>query len=429
MAKICIGIPCFSGVPPEILEDYMSFAYKLGKEMAGDELFLAIKGKSEQFRARNAIVVAALQQGCDYLFFLDDDHILSGNYDIILKLINQMEEQTHIGIIGALYYQRKDGATEPVVMKKHGDGGYISLRRSEILGKLQPVDVTGGGCMLVNMRVFDKIKEPWFAPEHKYGTDIQLCEKVKEAGYEVLCDTSIVVGHLLAERMLVSGPCEDETCWVQDYKEDVLEYLQCSTKGLARLCLEYDEMVGNEFPRELSSEALSLYYKTRPKHQVARNAAFHLMSPTIAQSSAYIKAVSAGKSKGLDFGCGTAPIGFELARFGHEMTFVDQVGSGSYDFLLWRLNKYNLEYQSYGGDYDFVLLMDIIEHMEPNICEITLEDIVRRMKPGGLLFTNYFRNEDFANIEHINMDHDRWRGFFRQLGLFTFNEDVWAKPK
>ena len=98
--RVCIGIPCFQGVTYEVLDDYMRFAYYLGRRNPQYDFFLAIKGKSEQFRARNAIVESAIATGCDYLFMLDDDHVIdidktlgpNDRYDALNKLITHLKE-------------------------------------------------------------------------------------------------------------------------------------------------------------------------------------------------------------------------------------------------------------------------------------------------------------------------------------------------
>ena len=204
--RIFIGIPAYASVAGETLEDYMRFAYYVGRRNQEYDFFLGIKGKSEQFRARNALVEAALQVDADYLFMLDDDHVLdwrnsqspSDAYDIIRKLVAHKKP-----IVGALYYHR-GGACLPVLMKEGKDGGYYYMRDDEITGGLQEVAVQGGGCMLIDMNVFSRIASPWFEPEFKYGTDVQICQKAKEQGYSVWCDTSIVIGHVKSTREVVT---------------------------------------------------------------------------------------------------------------------------------------------------------------------------------------------------------------------------------
>jgi len=208
-SRITIGIPCFQGVTFETLEDYMRFAFYLGRRYQEYEFMIAIKGKSEQFRARNSIVKQALQTDSDYILMLDDDHILdihntqspSEGYEFLRTLLEHMENDPQMGICGALYVQR-GGEQLPVVMNEGAWGPHF-LTPMEISGQLQKFDITGGGCMLIRKEIFNKVAEPWFAPEFEFGTDIQICKKAREAGYTVWCDTSLEIGHVKLERQIV----------------------------------------------------------------------------------------------------------------------------------------------------------------------------------------------------------------------------------
>lgn len=209
---ICIGIPCFIGVDYQVLEDYMRLAYHLGRRCPEYNFQLAIKGKSEQFRARIAIVKAAIQYGADYILMLDDDHIIdlgkntgpTNAFDLPIILAHHLEKNPEIGIVGALYYQR-GGDCYPVIMQENNNGQPFFLHNCEVSGRLQKVDVTGGGCMMLRTSIFDKIDEPWFSPEYEFGTDIQICKKAREAGFQVWCDTSLEIGHLRTEKEIVSS--------------------------------------------------------------------------------------------------------------------------------------------------------------------------------------------------------------------------------
>lgn len=219
MTRVVLGIPCFQSVDYQVLEDYMRLAFHIGRRCQDIQLILGVKGKSEQFRARNAIVKAAIQTDAEFIWMLDDDHIIdveastiiqpyqaiTSRYDILKKLIFNMHRNPNMGICGALYWQR-GGECLPVVMEENNEGKPHFLHPFDISNRLQKVDVAGGGCMLIRTAVFDKIKEPWFAPEFEYGTDIQICKQVRAAGFEVWCDTSIEIGHLRMERdVLHSG--------------------------------------------------------------------------------------------------------------------------------------------------------------------------------------------------------------------------------
>src|SRR5574343_1885325 len=121
--RICIGIPCYGDVPPEVLEDYMRFMYYLGRRYQEWDFILGLKSKTEQFRARRDIAQAAIVAGCEFIFWIDDDQIFdwkgeqgpSQAYEILGVVIGHTRDNPKAGIIGGLYYQR-EGACFPVLM-------------------------------------------------------------------------------------------------------------------------------------------------------------------------------------------------------------------------------------------------------------------------------------------------------------------------
>lgn len=190
----------------------MRWSFWLGRRMPEFDFFLCVRGKKEQFRARNNIVESSLRVGCDYTFMLDDDQIIdidntmppTARYDFLRKLVKHMEDDPTRGIVGALYYQRDNQDCWPVIMQAKGEG-YFFLTHAEISGQLQKVDVTGGGAMLINNKVFDRVLIHAFEPEFEYGTDIQICKKVAQEGFSVWCDTSIELGHTRMEKEIVTS--------------------------------------------------------------------------------------------------------------------------------------------------------------------------------------------------------------------------------
>ena len=443
--RVCIGIPCYQDVSFEVLDDYMRFAYYLGRRYQEYDFFLAIKGKSEQFRARNSIVKSAITLNCDYLLMLDDDHVIdidntvavSGRYEFLRTLIQHIEDDPKKGIVGALYFHR-GGSGMPVLMRKEG-AAYSFMERSDISRRLQMVDVTGGGCMVINMEVFDKIPSPWFEPELDRGTDIQICNKVRDAGYTVWCDTSIDIGHIKATREVVKFSNVEEHRekareWLERpdiknaprmssmdrfdaYKRDVLEYTKLPYEQLDFLAMDYHNAV---FPN-FDVNNLEEYYKNIGVAQLARNMMYHSLDWVVAHDNWVIQQYTGKPSYGLDFGCGSSPVGFELAKRGHKLDLVDIPGSEADKFQRWRTEKYELQ-DSVGfelaGPYDWILLFDIIEHLREEDVEPTLKKVLERLEFGGTVLTNFWHlTEMEENIEHIYMDRERVGEIFEGCGL------------
>ena len=219
MAKeVVLGIVSYNGVPPEVLEDYMKFAFYLGRRCQEYDFGLVVRSRREQYRSRNAIVTDFLGRNSEYLLMLDDDHIIdihrsmeektlvpSGRYNFVGKLVKFLEEDPIRGIVGALYYQR-GGAYAPVMMHER-EGQYFFLEHLEVAHRPQLVDVTGGGCMLLRRELFDRIPSPWFRSETDagVGTDVQICKAARENGFQVWCDTSIEIGHIRAKKTVITS--------------------------------------------------------------------------------------------------------------------------------------------------------------------------------------------------------------------------------
>lgn len=445
---ICIGICAYVSPDEKVVEDYMRLMYHLGRRCQEYDFQLAIKWKSEQFRARNAIVKAALQMNADYLLMLDDDHIFDykdhthgsndltfegyAAYDIPVKLVKHIESDPNRGIVGALYYQR-GGACWPVIMHEK-DGLPFFLHYSEVSGKMQKVDVTGGGCMMINMKVFDKINEPWFDAEHEFGTDIQLAKQVREAGFEVWCDTSLQVGHIQKESRIISSDnikdalseIEVEKSWklnehLADYRHDAEEYLGVPLGNMGDIANEYSVSTIGQY------DDLKQYYASKGKEQLARQVLFHHTEPMVEQMNYFHAMINVNQpSYGCDFGCGSAPVTFEFAKH-HKFDFVDIDGAGAYEFLKWRCKKHEINAGfKLKGPYDYVFMLDSLEHIKD--WKETLTLISEHLKKGGALITNYFANHDTENPEHVSMDHDGVREWLKSLGFKpNKNEAIWQK--
>ena len=447
--KILIGIPAYQNVSAETLEDYMRFAFYCGRR-TDHEFMIGIKSKSEQFRARNAIVEGALQTGCDYLMFLDDDHVIdwettsgpNSRYGMIETFLQHFDNDPELGIVGALYYHR-GGDCRAVVMREGEQGGYYWLRDDEILGKYQEVDVQGGGCMMLRMSIFDKISSPWFEPEFDLGTDIQICKKAKDAGFKVACDTSITIGHVLSKREVVtadnrhkievdSGQISQGITegmnrqWSKNsalalYRQDAEEYLGIGYVEICEMAGQYSMSDFNEY------ENKSDYYAAKGKEQLARQVAYHHLQQTQTEMEYFQTLINSNNtSYGADYGCGSSPVGFEFAMRGHKMDFIDVDGAGAYEFTKWRAKKRGIDCGfELKGPYDYILLLDAIEHLQ--YWEEDLERIISALRPGGGLVTNFFRTMDFTNREHISMDHKAVNAFLTERGVYPHNDFLYVK--
>ena len=445
---IAVGIPTFAGLPLRTQWDYMRMMYCFGRRYPEYDFSLLVKEKSEQFRARNAIVQTARVIGADYLLFLDDDHVFDykdlpdhSAYDFLKKLLSVDKD-----IVGALYYHR-GGEYQPVLMCQEG-AKYRFLRDDEITGNPQPVDVQGGGVMLIKTKIFDKLEEPFFEPEMQtgqvgLGTDVQLCRKAAAAGFEIWCHTGVVVGHvrntedivvpenrkhLYLDRMQGNEQIQEWMAdkWLSVYRSDVREYTGYDDEEIIKKAEEYN--VKNLRNFKVFSDKKE-YYRQTGTSQICRQFFYHSKAGIVRDGMGLLQLFQkrAGIC-GLDYGCGSAPIGFELLNRGYRMDFVDIDGAPAYEFLKWRVERHRKQDQvgwSMRGPYDFAMFLDSIEHLE-NWQEV-LDQAVGRLKPDGVLVTNYFTNRDFGNPEHVSMDQQAVQEFLLSREVYPVNDLVWVK--
>jgi len=453
--RITIGIPCFQQVSPETLDDYMRLMYFLGRRLPEHEFFLAIKTKTEQYRARNSIVEAALQVGSDFLWFLDDDHVIdwegtmgpNDRYGIVTRFLEHMAADPSLGLVGAVYYHRGNEC-RPVLMKEGKDGGFYLMRDDEIRGELQEVAVQGGGCMFIRASVFDRIKHPWFESESatSLGTDVQICKKIREAGFKVCSDTSIQIGHVVSSRTVITphnrhriaaesarrvtnGVEGIDQNWLTNsalalYRMDAEEYLGCKFADMGDIAMRYDMADFMKYRGDLRQ-----YYATRGREQLARQVLFHHM-PSVIHEMEYFHSLirTTEPARGADIGCGSAPVTFELAMRGHYMDFIDVDGAAAYEFTKWRAKKRGVACGwKLDGLYDYIFMLDSLEHIED--WRGVLNQVHDHLKENGALVTNYFDNHDHANPEHVSMDHQAVKDHLIGLGLYPHNKYLWVKNK
>lgn len=421
--RILIASPIYGKVDTEILEDWMRFAYHCGRRMPEYEFFIGIKSKSEQFRARNMIVEGAQQWNCDRILMLDDDMVIDAKgegskaYDFLRQLISHDKD-----ICGILYYQRGQEC-QPVLMNAlPGEKGYRFLRDDEIEGRLQRVDVAGGGCLLVKTRIFDRIPHPYFAPEHQYGTDVQLCKRAKEKGFDVWADTSIEFGHLRNEKTVVTSANRHQFQESVDHVVGVKQTFVASDV-YGRLINDAMTYTGKFTEEDIWRAADAFHglrkessltdpdwYREFPKERVCRQVWFNTQDSTKKMMTQFILAsVTHNHPKRiLDFGCGIGITAYTLAEKGHKVTAMDIRGTGTLEFLKWRCERDNVPMEiieSEGGaptkikgEYDIIIAMDSIEHISD--WQKTVAVLSEHLRTDGILFANNGVLEDFGHQEH-----------------------------
>lgn len=124
---------------------------------------------------------------------LDAEYILWLDSDVVFPATTAVRLISHNKDIVAANYVRRQFPAKGVAYKKIGE--WHNPLSFDISDTLEEVEGIGMGCMLMKTEIFNKISKPWFeftwAPESNdfLGEDMNLCKKIKEAGYSINVDT------------------------------------------------------------------------------------------------------------------------------------------------------------------------------------------------------------------------------------------------
>lgn len=231
IVKVMIGIPNEGHTLVDAYDNRLLMMYHLGilqtlshfnkKEYAGVkfdipdntefEFYQATVGNVLTPIARDRIAKMAVDEGMDYLFFIDDDMICPT--DLFERLYKHQKD-----IVGALAFTRFP-PHKPVIYAL--TQGYDEVeKKSYYISKavltypkdtLVECDAVGFGAVLINVEVLKKMSSPWFVAATGAGEDIQFCFDAGKAGFKVYMDTSTKLGHLGPPKNVTEEVYEEET--------------------------------------------------------------------------------------------------------------------------------------------------------------------------------------------------------------------------
>lgn len=142
---------------------------------------------------RNVLTEAFLASGREWVFFADDDQVFRP--DTVVRLVGH-----GVPVVSGLYVSRRVPFLGHVFAgERNAHGEALRLRLTGGHRGLVPVEATGAGALLVHRRVVEALEPPYWRlgqiqPE-AWGDDIDLCRRVRAAGFEIVVDVETWVGH------------------------------------------------------------------------------------------------------------------------------------------------------------------------------------------------------------------------------------------
>ena len=191
MLRIAIAIHGEQNVDFGAYANHLSLM-AIASQLPDVEIAIATTRGVRVAQARNEIVKQVQGQSCDYVFFLDTDHIVP--LGILKHLLVDMEKYDCVSGLVCRRRDKMDHIGYNVAGKK-----FAKLRFSIGTGT-HALDACAFGCTMIRMSVFDELEEPFFEDVSK-GTwtmrsDVGFCLKLRSIGKSVAVNTGLLVGHI-----------------------------------------------------------------------------------------------------------------------------------------------------------------------------------------------------------------------------------------
>jgi len=147
----------------------------------------------------------AVETGCDYILFLDDDMRIPMH--TLMMLLKRQRD-----IIGA-NCARRELPPSPTAKDEEGNLVYTTQKSTGI----QKVRSVGTGVMLIKTSVFAEIPAPWFMedPVKGIGEDVHFCNAARAVGFNIWID------HDLSKDVMHIGEFEYSHRIMPQWKEDI----------------------------------------------------------------------------------------------------------------------------------------------------------------------------------------------------------------
>ena len=188
--KIMIAVPCMDQVPTP-------FCASLAQLKTIGECQLVMKSGSLIYTSRNALATKALQEEFDYVMWFDSDMTFAP--DTLIRMMDTLKKND-LDILTGLYFRRVKPYS-PVLFDRLDIADDICYwsEFDEIPEGLFEVGACGFGCVLMKTDAFIDVQSRFgnmFSPIGNNGEDLAFCWRARQCGFKVMCDPSIVCGHV-----------------------------------------------------------------------------------------------------------------------------------------------------------------------------------------------------------------------------------------
>lgn len=243
--KICIGTNTLSMIDRLAYANHSQFFFTLGKNYPNWKVATVTPPRMTIDVMRNFTAKFALDNGFDYVLFLDDDVLLPRPFDGLEKLIRTGAP------IAAGWTIIRGYPFDNMFFKEDDKGGlrrYNDFKGHEDGSGIVECDAVGFSFCLIDCNLLRKIPAPYFVTGTRNTEDIYFCMKARKyvPGVRIVTDTTIDTGHIFVPEILTPGNRDSYKKYYEDmYPEEMPQGEVISNRDESYL-KEVEEALGEE---------------------------------------------------------------------------------------------------------------------------------------------------------------------------------------
>lgn len=194
MSKTLVCVNVLDNVSSQVYGSHCQEWFRLGRS-TNDEFILFHPNRLSIDSARNQAAAFAMRFSCDYLYFVDDDVILSPNTYTNLKRCDADIAQALTFIRGypfhCMAFKKLDNNTID-----YYDDYYEHINKDGTVD----CEAVGFSCALIKVSILNRINSPYFVTGAQCTEDLYFCIKLRQklgSDVRIVVDTKVPTSHLL----------------------------------------------------------------------------------------------------------------------------------------------------------------------------------------------------------------------------------------
>lgn len=198
MSKTLLAVNTLTAINNQAYASHLNAAFRMGKDCPEDDFLLLNGYRMSIDRFRNQAARIALQNECDYLWFVDDDVLIPPDTYKRLKNRN-VDVVTPVTFIRSypfkpMFFKCIMSASGEIAGLTH----YDDYEEAECDGDLLYAAAIGFSCCLIKTEILRRVPPTWFVTSAHQTEDVYFCIKARqtlENDISICVDRSFAVGH------------------------------------------------------------------------------------------------------------------------------------------------------------------------------------------------------------------------------------------